>query len=699
MPWDRPDERSTGLTGPVAGPVPSPSSGSERKALLRHRGAHHNSDHGGGAHHNSDHGGGNRELPSSSTRPHGPLHRADEPDRAAGTSPSPQAVRRPASESSVASSPRGRSRTTHDSFTPRSDPRSSPSNSRLSRSVDSLESPRSRARTGEHSRSFSNSYWGLSNHYLGGDNNHPGGLFDGGTPLIQRMDRGGGPDGLGPRPALTHGFGGSEHDFLDRLSALSGDETTSSAGTSSSRGGTANARMRGRSGGESDRAPPVEITATFPPYGLPRVVGSPCSADANANAAGRDASPPASLDRGGEAFVVLGIDLTRQSRRSQFLISAGGAFGFSLLYGYLQELLSVELCHRKLGLFLACAQFAGYTALSYFFRRLDGGFSGTKEGDGTPGMSLSRRLRRTMRWGRLRGSGCGRRAGHSPSVAGHGHRGPVPTELYVGLSILRAIDLGMTNLAMQFLNYPAKTLMKSTRVLFTMLFGVVVAKKRYGIADYSIVALMVAGLALFMHADSHSSAVFQPVGIAMLTVSLLCDGAISNMSEQIMNGYSVGQDEFIYRLYGTALFFITLAAGARGDLRDGLAFLSGPGTLQEMEEGSDPTWSVSGKLLTMTLFSATGFLSSSCSAAITKSFGALAMSITSTARKAATIFLSFAIFKNECTVEHVSGIVLFVASLVAKSLRASRRGHRHHHHHGPYQYRDKRKTHQGDEAV
>ena len=38
----------------------------------------------------------------------------------------------------------------------------------------------------------------------------------------------------------------------------------------------------------------------------------------------------------------------------------------------------------------------------------------------------------------------------------------VPMDLYVGLSVLRAIDLGMTNLAMQYVNYPAKTLMKST---------------------------------------------------------------------------------------------------------------------------------------------------------------------------------------------------------------------------------------------
>ena len=76
----------------------------------------------------------------------------------------------------------------------------------------------------------------------------------------------------------------------------------------------------------------------------------------------------------------------------------------------------------------------------------------------------------------------------------------------------------------------------------------IVTKKRYGAADFGIVGLMVAGLGMFMHADAKTSAVFQPLGIIMLTISLLCDGAISNLSEALMNQYEVGQDEFIFRL-------------------------------------------------------------------------------------------------------------------------------------------------------
>jgi solute carrier family 35 (adenosine 3'-phospho 5'-phosphosulfate transporter), member B3 len=229
---------------------------------------------------------------------------------------------------------------------------------------------------------------------------------------------------------------------------------------------------------------------------------------------------------------------------------------------------------------------------------------------------------------------------------------------------------------MQYINYPAKTLMKSSRVVFTMIFGVLIQRKVYKRADYLIVVMMVAGLATFMHADASSSAVFHHMGVIMLVVSLFCDGAISNVSETIMNQHGVGQDEFIFRLYSIALMAITAAAAVKGDFTAGMLWMFQPGTYQQFLDNApmeERTWSVPGKIIIMVLFSSMGFFGSSCSAAITKNFGALTMSITSTARKATTLFLSFFLFHNVCTMEHVVGIAMFITALTAKSLRR-----RHH---------------------
>ena len=364
----------------------------------------------------------------------------------------------------------------------------------------------------------------------------------------------------------------------------------------------------------------------------------------------RQQHPPSSSDLdyfealAPEPVLVLGMDIGHLSRRMQFVICATGVVGFNLMYGYLQELISVEIMNRQLGLFLAVMQFIGYTTFSYILNTY---------------VYSKKQIRNATTNSRPFGVTV------SAAIA-------VPFMTYLGLSMLRALDLGMTNLAMQYINYPAKTLMKSSRVVFTMIFGVLITRKKYLFMDYFVVLCMVAGLAVFMHADATSSAVFQPAGVVMLTVSLICDGAISNMSESIMRNYGVGQDEFIFRMYSIALVAITAAAAIKGDLQLGLLWMMQPGTYDELQQeisAEEVTWSVSGKIGVIVLFSIMGFLGSSCSAAITKHFGALTMSITSTARKAATLFLSFFLFNNVCTLEHIVGVVIFITALTAKSFR------------------------------
>lgn len=140
-----------------------------------------------------------------------------------------------------------------------------------------------------------------------------------------------------------------------------------------------------------------------------------------------------------------------------------------------------------------------------------------------------------------------------------------------------------------------------------------------------------------------------------------------------MHQFGVGQDEFIFRMYSIALVAIAAAAAVKGDLWEGMVFLSQAGTYAEMDLPiNERTWSITGKWTVMILFSTMGFFGSSCSAAITKNFGALTMSITSTARKAISLFLSFMIFNNECTFEHISGIVLFLTALIFKSYKTSK---------------------------
>jgi hypothetical protein len=203
--------------------------------------------------------------------------------------------------------------------------------------------------------------------------------------------------------------------------------------------------------------------------------------------------------------VVLGMNLSFLNRRSRFIICAGFVYSFSLLYGFLQELLSVHLLNRKLGLFLAMWQMMICTILSCIFRR----FHVTKQ---QMYSSHSSNLHGSCndKPSSLTPCNMGSSLDNSTDNAG------ISWQIYFGLSILRAIEIGMANLSMQYMNYPAKTLMKSSRVIFTILFGLLVLRRKYPVHDYIIAALTVTGLALFLHADSTSSAVFRSMGIVML---------------------------------------------------------------------------------------------------------------------------------------------------------------------------------------
>jgi hypothetical protein len=136
-----------------------------------------------------------------------------------------------------------------------------------------------------------------------------------------------------------------------------------------------------------------------------------------------------------EPVLVLGVDISHLSSASQFAVCATGLFCFSLLYGYLQELLSVNLCSRKLGLFLALTQFAGYTILAFFMRQ----FVYRKQQVYKQAAAAA-----AASAAALEVSG-----GGNESIASASKSKPlfdakhVPLALYLGLSLLRAIDLAM----------------------------------------------------------------------------------------------------------------------------------------------------------------------------------------------------------------------------------------------------------------
>ena len=155
-----------------------------------------------------------------------------------------------------------------------------------------------------------------------------------------------------------------------------------------------------------------------------------------------------------------------------------------------------------------------------------------------------------------------------------------------------------------------------------------------------------------------------------------------------MKKYRISQDHYQSSIYTVAFILVFIATVVKGELIPGFQkmFLH-HGTVTEIDENKIglyhhhrdyPTYTRNVKCLLIVLFTFTGLFGSSCAGAITKHWGALRMSVTSTVRKAGTLFLSMAApgFHNKCTPEHFMGICIFISALFVKSLQKN--GNRSH---------------------
>ncbi len=305
---------------------------------------------------------------------------------------------------------------------------------------------------------------------------------------------------------------------------------------------------------------------------------------------------------------VLGVELSRWSEVKQYLFITACIFAVQMMYGYTQEYIIMSIFQRKLALFTTLLQFGGYAFFSGSQRVVEG---------------RNKRI--------------------------------VPIRYYVMLITMQAANLCFTNLSMQYVNFTTKVLIKSSKIIPIILFGAFYHKKRYPIKDYTAVALIVLGLLIFIHADAKYSPSYETLGVMLLCISLFLEGAVINIQEELMNVYCCQPSEYIYYMYmGGTSVMLGLTAWS-GELWQGVEFL--------WERNDFPR-----TYLPIILFTLTGFLSTTFTAALVKHFGALVAALTTTMRRALTLMLSFVLFPKPIAVQHFVGWGIFAIGILTKAV-------------------------------
>ena len=106
--------------------------------------------------------------------------------------------------------------------------------------------------------------------------------------------------------------------------------------------------------------------------------------------------------------------------------------------------------------------------------------------------------------------------------------------LYFVLSLLIAAANSLATVALHFVSMQTKVLFKSSKIVTVMLLGTLLFRKVYAAAEYAYMALVVLGLAAFTLANSSAGSGSSLVGVALLTLAVLCDSLVPNVQQTLL---------------------------------------------------------------------------------------------------------------------------------------------------------------------
>jgi adenosine 3'-phospho 5'-phosphosulfate transporter B3 len=128
----------------------------------------------------------------------------------------------------------------------------------------------------------------------------------------------------------------------------------------------------------------------------------------------------------------------------------------------------------------------------------------------------------------------------------------------------------LSNIALNYINFPTKVVFRSCKLLPTMLIATLLHGKSFGSAEWAAAAAVCVGLILVAAADfSTEGPAFSPLGIALVCLSVVADAIMPNVQQRLFaRGESRTEVVFWTNLAVSAWMLVSL--GASGDLQGAL---------------------------------------------------------------------------------------------------------------------------------
>lgn len=171
---------------------------------------------------------------------------------------------------------------------------------------------------------------------------------------------------------------------------------------------------------------------------------------------------------------------------AQFSLLAAGVFFFFGIHNFLQEAI-MAIPGFKFGVMLGYWEVFGVTVCSFFERRL-----------------IAKETQRVA-----------------------------PISAYPLLTFCLLSSSSLSNLALNYINFPTKVVFRSCKLIPTMVVATIVHKRIFSSTEYFCAICICSGLVLFAAADWTLTPSFHPIGLAFVSLSVCADAVLPNAQERL----------------------------------------------------------------------------------------------------------------------------------------------------------------------
>lgn len=226
-----------------------------------------------------------------------------------------------------------------------------------------------------------------------------------------------------------------------------------------------------------------------------------------------------------------------------------------------------------------------------------------------------------------------------------------PISAYSSLTLCLISSSALSNMSLNFINFPTKVIFRSCKLIPTMVISTVINRHVFNVGEYASAAAVCLGLVMFATGEWQHSPSFDPTGLLLVSLSVVADSILPNAQERMFKSGSSRLEVTLYTNVFT-LIAMTITTLLTGDLIGMIRY----GTENHI------LWAYMG------VYTFVAYIAISMFMRVVKGYGGVVAVLLGTLRKGLTLVLSFVIFPKAFSWMFVFGSILVLGGLATSSL-------------------------------